>query len=230
MSAIKSSEMKITQNFEIEFDIARHINGLVRGMSPGMITNGRIPNVKLSVALQSATCAGYIAALPDMIKRARVAGAEMLLDRSIFSDDREFTDAVGILSAQLTPVNAVVAGQDELKRYVVDATYHQDGDPFGDAVMAKDEAEAEFLIRWTMTENAGYEVSDDAERFAQVMAKHSIRDIQIETVSPDTLKSLLANLIVEAQSSGHSGPALDAAREAAETLGLDLTSAPTPKI
>lgn len=231
MPTSKSDTLEISKTFEIEFAPASNLDSVVYGLRSGSISNGRlIPNAKLTVSLQGATCSHWILALPEMISRAKTTGAEMLLDRTKFPNDREFGEAASILSGHLIPVGIHFGSEPDVKRFAVEATYPGDGGPFGDLVEARDRAEAEFLTRFTMTENSGYEVASDPELFARVMRKHSIRDIKLEEISPETMKSLLANLIVEVQSTGHSGPALDAAREAAELLGLDVTAAATPKI
>jgi hypothetical protein len=224
MPATSKKTDAVTKTFEIEFD--QYVGPAV--MRAGLIKNGRIPNVELPMEFASATCAEYVAAIPEMLAKARFAAAEMLLDRSTFPNAAQFNEAARILAREINPVGASIAGGEGLKRYAIGATYHGDGGPFGDTAMAHDEAEAEFQIRWTMTENAGYRAANDALQFAQVMAKHRIRDIEIETVSFST-KTLLADLVREAQASGHSGPALDAAREAAAAMGLDVAP-PSPKI
>lgn len=216
---------------EVEFAPVGDLAIVAHGLRKEAIASGRlIPNVKLTGVLRGNTCNDYILSLPEATRRARAAGAEMLLERSKFPTDLKYNEAISALAGLLTPIGLHTGTDERTKRYAVEAAYPGDGGPFGDVVAAKDEAEAEFQIRWTMTENAGYDVAGDPELFARVMRRHVIHDIQLETVSLDALKSLLGNLIIEVRSAGHSGPAFDAACETAEMLGFDIATAATPKL
>lgn len=222
--------LPIDATFAVEFETDPTIPGSVAGIRKDLVAGGRVPPVAIETIVAGDRCEAYVAILPELLDRARIAAAETLLERSAFASHPAYLDAIRTLSERLKPAGAALAGESGLKRFEVDATYYDGSGEFGDSAEAHSAAEAEFQIRWTMTENMGYRAWEDPHRFARVMDSHRIHNVAMEAMSRETLKGLFADLIREAEASGHTGPALEAAKIAAENLGLDVSPAPGPTI
>jgi hypothetical protein len=214
--------------FTIEFEGS--LNG-IPGLRQGLLHRGGAPNVSIPFQVNSMTCAGYIAALPQAVRMAKEACADMLLDRSKYSNSETYLKARQDLAAAISPVSAHYANfGTPQQRYAAEAMYPGDGGPFGDFTDAHDADEAEFLISWQMAENAGYSISKDGvEVFAAAMQRMKVHTVYPEPVSSQEIRTLFLNLVREAVQEGHSGAALDAALEAARAMGEDIVpSAPKP--
>lgn len=225
-----TESLPFQKSFAVEFeDVPAHFLRLASGIRKDGVKGQSLPSIEIMLPIRTDDCGGYIDALPGIAARSRAAAAAALLDKSSFSTAKGYD--VRILSGRIRPVAVRIAGDENLERYAVDATYRGfAGGPFGDWAMAHDKEEAEFLIRWTMTENQGFNFADDPAMFGRVMTQHRIHktDVRPEPYSECEIKTALAELVREARAGGHCGPALDLARTIAEASGFDVEPVPLP--
>jgi hypothetical protein len=202
----------------------------IPGLRQDLLHNGGAPNVSVPMQVKSMTCAGYIAALPQAVRAAKEACADMLIDRSKFAAEVIYLKARRELLAAISPISARYASFGvPQQRYAAEAMYPGDGGPFGDSTDAHDAEEAEFLISWTMAENAGYSMGKDGvEAFVSAMQRMNAHSVYPEPVSSPEIRILFLNLLREVVENGHAGPALEAALEAARAMGEDIAP-PAPK-
>jgi hypothetical protein len=195
-----AESLPFQKSFAVELTV---VELTVSGMRKDGVKRRSLPSIEITLPIRTDDCRGYIDALPRIADALRGS----------------------------RPVAVRIAGDVGLVRYAVDATYGGfAGDPFGDCVMAHDREEAEFLIRWTMTENQHFNFADDPAMFGRVMTQHRIHktDVRPELYSECEIKTALAELVREARAGGHCGPALDLARTIAEAIGFDVEPVPAP--
>jgi hypothetical protein len=201
-----SETLPFQKSFAVEFEDvpADFLQNVSRILKEGV--KGRsLPSIEITGPIRTDDCRGYIDALPRIADALR----------------------------GIRPIAVRIAGDGGLVRYAVDATYGGfAGGPFGEWVMAHDREEAEFLIRWTMTESQHFNFADDPAMFGRVMTQHRIHktDVRPEPYPEREIKTALAELVREAQAGGHYGPALDLARAIAEASGFDVEPATAPGI
>ena len=202
----------------------------VAGMR-AMLAAGAVAPVEVAVQLPRDDCGAYIEALPRIVQSAREAAGERMLDPGKFRTDAALFEAGRSLGEHLTPTSVEIVPKGPVREFLVEADYARNEGPFGDTFPGADREEAEFDARWIMTENAGHSLGKDSpSSFAAVMRMHRIRDIVPQPTSEQRLRDLLVDLVREVRAAGHSGPALDAAVAAAETLGLDVTPDAAPRM
>lgn len=220
-------ETALKKTFVVEFSPpASPLAGAVMGMKDDAKT---IPPLELTAPIPSDDCSGYIAVVSLLLRSARQMAAERLLDRTKFQTEFVFRDTARLLSDRIQPVGILLAG-DQTQEFLIEADYARGEGPFADTFSGVDAEEAEFQARWQMTENAGQWAHEDPQAFANLMARHRIRDVVPQPVPERRLRELLSDLVREAQAAGHNGPALEAAIEAASELNLELAPVAAPKM
>jgi hypothetical protein len=229
-----SEALPFLKSFAVEFeDVPADFLRTVSRILKDGVKGRSLSSIEIALPVRTDDCVGYIDALPRIAARSRAAAAAALLDKSSFSTTKDYDETVRILSCHIGPVAVRIEGDVGLVRYAVDGTYRGfAGGPFGDWAMAHDKEEAEFLIRWTMTENHDFNFADDPAMFGRVMAQHRIHktNVRPEPYPEREIKTALADLVREAQAGGNCGPALDLARTIAEASGFDVEPVPVPGI